>query len=173
MKQFYKSVVLSLCLFVLPFTAHASDDKEAPMLISTYRLSMETALRIAQASLHACRKAGVQVSVVVVDRSGDPQVVLRDVLAANLTLEISQKKAYTAMVFNRPTIAMRDLFPGSYSVPKIERLLMAGGGYPITAGGKILGGIGVSGAPSEETDSNCAKAGIDAISDDLEMSITD
>ena len=44
-----------------------------------------------------------------------------------------------------------------------------GGGVPIEAGGSILGGIGVSGAPSAEADDKCAKAGIDAIKDALEF----
>ena len=47
--------------------------------------------------------------------------------------------------------------------------MMSAGGVPINAGGSILGAIGVSGAPSGEVDEACAQAGIDAISDDLEM----
>jgi len=59
---------------------------------------------------------------------------------------------------------------GAYGVPKTKGLLIARGGLPINAGGTIFGGIGVSGAPSGEIDEKCAQAGIDAISDDLEMS---
>ncbi|HEY9148817.1 MAG TPA: heme-binding protein, partial [Gammaproteobacteria bacterium] len=57
-----------------------------------------------------------------------------------------------------------------YAVPKIDGLVVSAGGLPITAGGTILGGVGVSGAPSGETDEKCAQAGIDAVSADLEMS---
>jgi uncharacterized protein GlcG (DUF336 family) len=46
---------------------------------------------------------------------------------------------------------------------------MSAGGVPINVGGFIYGGIGVSGAPSGETDEVCAQAGLDAVAEDLEM----
>jgi uncharacterized protein GlcG (DUF336 family) len=143
---------------------------EDPPIISIKRLSMEMAQHIAQAAIEQCRKEGVQVAVTVVDRGGHPQAVLRDVLAMDLTLTISRQKAYTALSFNSPTSALEDRFSGSYGVPKIDGLVVSAGGLPITAGGTILGGVGVSGAPSGKTDEKCAQAGIDAVSADLEMS---
>lgn len=163
-----KRIALSLCatlLLALP-VAHAADDSP---IISIKRLNMETALRIAQAAIAQCRKEGVQVGVTVVDRGGHAQVVLRDVLAMDLTLTISRQKAYSAMSFNSATSALEDRFTKMYAVPKIDGLVMSAGGLPITAGGTILGGVGVSGAPSGETDEKCARAGIDAVSADLEM----
>jgi len=38
----------------------------------------------------------------------------------------------------------------------------------LPAGGSIIGGIGVSGAPSGEQDEKCALAGIDAVKFELE-----
>lgn len=46
---------------------------------------------------------------------------------------------------------------------------MSAGGVPIQAGGQLLGGVGVSGAPAGETDEERAQAGVDAVIDDLEM----
>jgi uncharacterized protein GlcG (DUF336 family) len=46
---------------------------------------------------------------------------------------------------------------------------MSPGGLPVQAGGQLLGGVGVSGAPSGKTDEACAQAGIDQVIDDLEM----
>ncbi|MEP6408861.1 MAG: heme-binding protein [Marinobacter sp.] len=37
------------------------------------------------------------------------------------------------------------------------------------ASGETIGGVGVSGAPSGETDENCARAGVAAVEMDLEM----
>jgi uncharacterized protein GlcG (DUF336 family) len=48
---------------------------------------------------------------------------------------------------------------------------MSAGGLPIQVGGSLLGGVGVSGAPSGETDQACAQAGVDAVAVDLEMSM--
>jgi uncharacterized protein GlcG (DUF336 family) len=158
-------------LLTLPVPAFA--DSAQPVLVDIKRMSLDTALKLAQASIKACRKEGVQVAVTVVDRGGHAQVVLRDVLAQDLTLEISKQKAYTAMTFNSATSAMAGRFKDPFSIGKIQGIVISAGGLPITAGGNIIGGVGVSGAPSGETDEKCAKAGIDAIHDDLEMAATE
>lgn len=148
-------------------TAFAAE-KEAPATVPIPRLSMDLALKLAKASIDACRKQGLNVAVTVIDRGGHPQVVLRDTLGMDLTLAISKQKAYTAMSFNAPTSQLEGRFPGAYSVPKIDGLIIAAGGLPLTAGGSIIGGVGVSGAPSGEQDEKCAQAGIDTIKFDLE-----
>ena len=166
MKKRLLSLVAATSIGMLSFgTAQAED----PPIIPIKRLSMEMAQQIAQAAVEACREEGVQVAATVVDRGGHPQAVLRDVLAMDLTLTISKQKAYTALSFNSPTSALEGRFEGPHSVPKIDGLVISAGGLPITAGGTILGGVGVSGAPSGETDEKCARAGIDAVSADLEM----
>lgn len=163
-----KQLILSLLASALLLTSAANAADDSP-IVSTKRLQMETALQIAQAAIVQCRKEGVQIAVTVVDRGGHPQVILRDVLAMDLTLTVSRQKAYSAMSFNSATSALEKRFTGMYAVPKIDGLVMSAGGLPITAGGTILGGVGVSGAPSGETDEKCARAGIDAVSADLEM----
>jgi uncharacterized protein GlcG (DUF336 family) len=140
-----------------------------PMTFNIKRLSMETALRIAQATITACRAEGVQIAVTVVDRGGHAQVVLRDVLAMDITLPLSQKKAHTAMAFNSATSDLEGRFGGAYGVPKLDSLVISAGGIPINIAGNIMGGIGVSGAPSGETDEKCARAGLEAVRADLEL----
>jgi len=158
--------VLMAALMISASPVQAEDDSP---VVSIKRLRMETALQIAQAAIAQCRKEGVQISVTVVDRGGHPQVVLRDVLAMDLTLTVSRQKAYSAMSFNSATSALEKRFTTMYAVPKIDGLVMSAGGVPITAGGTILGGVGVSGAPSGLTDEKCARAGVEAVSADLEM----
>jgi uncharacterized protein GlcG (DUF336 family) len=51
----------------------------------------------------------------------------------------------------------------------VPRFIGVGGGLLIEAGGSILGAIGVSGAPTGDADDACARAGIAAIKDDLEL----
>lgn len=158
-----------LAVVMLGFTlpAHAAES-EPPVVVMMPRLSVDVATKIATAAIEACRKASVNVAVTVVDRGGHPQVVLRDTLAMDLTLPISRQKAYTAMSFNLPTSQLEGRFPGTYSVPKIDSLLIQPGGLPITGGGSILGGVGVSGSPSSVQDEKCAKAGLDAVRFELE-----
>lgn len=161
------NLFVAYLLFVVCIPASVAD--EQPVTVNIKRMSLDMALTAAQASIAQCRKEGVQITVTVIDRGGHPQVVLRDVLAMDVSIPISKDKAYTAMSFNSPTGSLEDRFKGAYGVPKTKGLLLARGGLPINAGGTIYGGIGVSGAPSGEIDEKCAQAGIDAIVDDLEM----
>lgn len=140
-----------------------------PVMVTIKRMSLDTALQIARAAIAQCRKEGVQVAVTVVDRGGRTQVVLRDVLAMPLTLRISYQKAYTAMSFNAPTSVLAARFKSPVSIAKVKNVLFSAGGVPVTAAGSILGGVGVSGAPSGLTDEKCAKAGVAAVQGELEM----
>lgn len=158
-----------LMLLPLMFSFSNGVFAEETLTVSTKRLKMEVALRIAQAAIAQCRKEGVQIAVTVVDRAGHAQVVLRDVLAMDITLPISKQKAHTAVAFNAALSTMEDRFTKPFQVPKIEGLVMSAGGIPINIGGSILGGIGVSGAPSGEVDEKCANAGLNAVREDLEM----
>jgi len=142
---------------------------EDGMTVSIKRLKMDTALRIAQAAIKQCRKEGVQIAVTVIDRGGHPQAVLRDTLAMDITLPISKQKAHTAMAFNSPLSQMEGRFTKPYQVAKLDGLIVGAGGIPINIGGNIMGGIGVSGAPSGKTDEKCAVAGLEAVREDLEL----
>jgi uncharacterized protein GlcG (DUF336 family) len=51
----------------------------------------------------------------------------------------------------------------------IDGLAMFAGGVPIQAAGVLVGAVGVSGAPSGETDEECARAGVAAVQDDLDL----
>ena len=43
------------------------------------------------------------------------------------------------------------------------------GGLVIEAGGSLLGGVGVSGAPGGDKDEACAKAGLESVRDKLDF----
>lgn len=168
--QTTRKVIVSVALASIAAWVPMASGQDA-MTLPIKRLSMETAMKIAKTAIDSCRKEGVNVAVTVVDRGGHPQVVLRDTLAMDLTLPISRMKAYTAMSFDSATSALDGRFPGSYSVGKLDSVIIAAGGLPINAGGQIMGGVGVSGAPSGTTDEKCAKAGLNAIMTDLEMAM--
>ena len=142
---------------------------EAAPTVTVKRLSLETATRIAQGAIQACRKEGIQIGVTVVDRDGTVQVALRDTIAAPITLSISRQKAFTAVNFNAATSQLAER--ANTPIGRIDGLVMSPGGLPIQAGGQLLGGVGVSGAPSGKTDEACAQAGIDQVIDDLEMAM--
>jgi len=143
-----------------------------PATFTTKSLTPETALRAAQAALARCRADGFQVTVAVVDRSGLTQVLLRDRFAGAGTVEIAANKAWSAVSFRTNTSEIEKASRPGQSMAGIRhfpRMVSVGGGMMIQAGGSLLGGIGVSGAPGGEADDACAAAGIKAIADDLEF----
>jgi len=158
------SIVAALAALITTPTL-AEDD--APMITPIQRITMETAQTIAKAAIDACRKQGISAGVTVVDRNGIAQAVLRDTLAPPVTLPVSQKKAYTAANFNAATSTLENR--AQTALGNMPQMMLGAGGLPIQAGGSMLGGVGVSGAPSGETDEVCAQAGLDAVVDDLEM----
>jgi uncharacterized protein GlcG (DUF336 family) len=145
-----------------------AEDEAAPT-VSVKRLTLETATAIVQGAVEACRKQGIQIGATVVDRDGTVQAVLRDTIAAPITVPISRMKAFTAVNFNAATSALTDR--ADSPIGRIDGLVMSAGGLPVQAGGQLLGGVGVSGAPSGKTDEECAQAGIDKVIDDLEMAM--
>jgi len=141
-------------------------------VFQTQSLTPETALAAAKAALESCRKQGYQVAVAVVDRAGVTQVVLRDRYAGAHTPEIAANKAWTAASFRTSTKELAaDTQPGRpmSGIRNLPRLLAAGGGLVIEAGGTALGAIGVSGGPGGDADEACARAGIKAIADAIEF----
>jgi len=160
-------LAVTLSLFFAAIASHAQDATYSVRL-----MTMETALRAAQAALESCRKAGFQVAVAVVDRSGLPQVVLRDRYAGAHTTDMAVDKAWTAVSFRTSTAALADATQSGKPLAGIRarpRVAAVAGGLVIEGAGAMLGGIGVSGAPGGERDEACAHAGIAAIQQQLEF----
>lgn len=163
MRKLSLAAAACAAIFATPLMA-----AESPVVVKIPRLTVEAAEKLAQGAMESCRKQGIQIGVTVVDRSGDPMVVLRDTLAPRVTLEVSRQKAYTAVNFNATTSSMADRFTQPFSVGKVEGLVFSAGGVPIQAAGNIVGAVGVSGAATGEQDEACALAGIKKIEFELE-----
>ena len=154
-----------LALTFAPIAAHAQQ-----AVFETKSMAPETALNAARAALEHCRKAGYQVAVAVVDRSGVPQVLLRDRFAGTHTVRVAIDKAWTAASFKIPTSALAKETQAGMPMSGLRshpRVLAIGGALPIEAGGSLVGAIGVSGAPGGDADDACAAAGIKAIAEAL------
>jgi uncharacterized protein GlcG (DUF336 family) len=139
----------------------------------TYKsLTPEVALEAAQAAMKKCRDNGFQIAVAVVDRFGQPQVLLKDRFAGLPASDTAVNKAYTALSFRSSTSALsKSIRSGQMDagLAQLPRVAMLGGGLMIEAAGTLLGGIGVSGAPGGDKDEECAKAGLDAIRDKIDF----
>lgn len=164
MKRYF---LIGISLFVLSLCSAQADEEG----LATFKVMKPAiALKLAQATLAACQKAGYQVAVAVVDRFGITQVILRDQLAGAHTPDTARRKAWTAASFKTDTITMMEQTQSGKlqsGVRFIPGALMAGGGVPVDAGGTIVGAVGVSGGPGGEKDKMCADKGIEAIEEDL------
>lgn len=142
------------------------------VLVSFKFLAPDVALDMAQAALESCRGEGYQVSVAVVDRMGVPQVMLRDRFAGAHTPETAERMAATAVSFREDTLTLAENTQSGSTLSGsrfIEGIVMLGGGIPVAASGFIVAGVGVSGGPTAEANHACAQAGINAVSERLEL----
>ncbi|MBD3755974.1 MAG: heme-binding protein [Gammaproteobacteria bacterium] len=148
--------------------AVAPAQAEEPMVVNVSVITMDVANTIAVNTIKACREKGIPVSVTVVDRNGITLAQLRDTIAPPVSLSISQKKAYTAVMFN---VKGSELGGRTNSPLQTmgEGLAFMAGSTPIQAGGKLYGAVGVSGAPDGKDDEACAIAGVESVLGDLEM----
>jgi len=112
----------------------------------------------------AQRKAeqlNLKVSIYVVDGSGMPVSFTRMDGAGILTPDIARAKAYSAVVFKRNTKetveGMKDRVLAAASLMEVTqgKVIMLPGGVVVVRDGEVVGGIGVSGATSDQ-DHECA-----------------
>src|ERR1700733_1023461 len=164
----YPAMMAAAMLALGSSSAVAGDDA-----IVVYKsLSPDTALEAAQAALKQCRADGFQVAVAVVDRFGQPQVMLRDRFAGLPAADTATSKAYTALSLRAATSELAKAIKSGQmdaGLARLPHIAMLAGGLAIETGGTLLGGIGVSGAPGGDKDEVCAKAGLDAIRDRIDF----
>lgn len=138
--------------------------------VETRLMTLPLAVDIARAAVDACARSGYQVSAVVVDRSGAPQVVMRDVYASRFTTEIAERKANAVVLSGVSSSEFRhnraDIVAEMNEIPGV--LVMAGA-VPVRAAGVLLGAVGVSGAPGGDKDETCARAGVLQVQERLDF----
>lgn len=125
-------------------------------------LTLEGAKTIAAAAEAFARKNNWTVAIAILDDGGH-LVYFQRMDGVNIgAIEVSLRKAESAVKFKRPGKAFADRIPGQPQVMVIPGAFPFEGGLPIVIGGELIGGIGVSGAAASE-DAQIAQAGIDAL----------
>src|SRR5258705_9052752 len=103
------------------------------------------------AAVAKARELGVSENVAILDDGCNLKVFSRMDGASMPTIEIAQKKAYTAL-FGVSTQDFFNFIQGDPSllagIPTLSRVAAWGGGFPIKMNGEIVGAVGVSGEPA-------------------------
>lgn len=124
--------------------------------------TLDLALQAAQAALAQCAADGYNVGVAVSNSTGGMIVGLQSENAFPGRIYNAARKNLVAIEFGTPNSAVRDkLRAGDYATLARVRsnMTLLAGAIPLYSKGKLIGAIGVSGAPGGERDEVCAAAG--------------
>ena len=132
-------------------------------LASRKALTLEAAKKIASSAEAEALKNKWNVVIAVVDEGGHLVYLQRMDETQIGSVEVAQEKARSAVSFKRPTKVFEDAVAGGRTaLLKLPGAVPIEGGLPITADGRVIGAIGVSGVTSQQ-DGQIAKAGLDAL----------
>ncbi len=149
---------LLLTIFSLTAVTFAAD------LPSRKQLNLATIKTMVAAAEAKAKEMGVEVTICVVDESGNLLFLEKGDSASLNTLEFARRKARHAALYRSPSREGAEaLKKGDLSVLSFPDFFPNQGGLPINVDGQTVGGIAASGAKSE-TDEAIAQAGLDAIS---------
>lgn len=133
------------------------------LTVNRATLDYRAALKAVAAAAEQAEALGVNVSITLVGRSGQPlaQLSLND--APPQTSLLALRKARTSAGFKVPSNFFRDNNSDDVhllaALDTHPDLLMLGGGLPIILNGECVGAVGVSGA-SQAEDIACAEAAL-------------
>ena len=159
-------VLVTVLLFVaVPVGAQQPVAPPPPQILYGAPISFEQAKKVMAGAEVEATKNKWNMVIAILDTGGH-LVMLHRLDGTQLgSIEAAKDKAYSAVLYRRPTKVFQDLV--GQGGPNLRLLRLAGaspleGGIPLVVDGKIIGAVGVSGAASEQ-DAQVAKAGADAL----------
>jgi len=153
-----------IALCILPLSIQAGG------LLKKTVLPANLALKILAASIAQAKTMNLNVSISVLDDSGNTKAFIRMDDSPTGSIEISGLKASTSanLKLSSRIIAKKNAQNPNHSYNHFPFVITLAGGLPIrTKNGEHLGGIGVSGASSDQ-DEVIAQAGLDSIQHELQ-----
>jgi glc operon protein GlcG len=166
------SVVLAATAAIAQTTAQPKAQAAAPApAASSYAIpigtsvNLDTAKKAAAAASAEAHKNNWFMAIAVVDPAGTLVYYEKADTTQLGSAQVAIDKARSAALYKRPTKAFQDaLEKGGIGVRvlRLEGAVPLEGGVPLLVGGKLVGGIGVSGDLSEH-DGQCANAGAAAL----------
>jgi len=155
---------------VIAALASAASIPAQGQVLTERNISLQLAVSMANAAMSSCKADGFDVTVAVVDRAGDLKVLLRGDTANPHNADLARRKAYTSRTFGVPSmeVAKRTNGPTDLSGQRfLIDIIPLGGGVPIMIGTDKIGGLGISGSPTQEADEKCANAALASVAAQL------
>ena len=128
-------------------------------------INLEDAKKAIAAGQAEARKNGWPVAIAILDNAGMLVAYEKMDNTQTASIQVAIDKGASAAMYRRSTKVFQDAVAGAGAGTRVLNLRGAStveGGLPIIVGGKIIGGIGVSGVNSDQ-DGVVAKAGADAL----------
>jgi glc operon protein GlcG len=148
---------LAIALVGLVATAYSAD------LPSKKYINLAAIKTMVVAAEAEAKKLNIDVTICIVDESGNLLFLQKADTAPLNTIEFAQKKARHAALYKSPSKdGAEALKKGNMDVLAFPAFFPNQGGLPIMVDGQILGGIAASGAKSE-IDEAIAQAALDAL----------
>jgi glc operon protein GlcG len=152
-----KRFAQGVCMLSFTAAAHAG---EAPRPEYGPDITIETAKKIAAATIAECTGNKWNVAVAVVNTHGSLVYYERMNNTQSASARIAVDKATAAAMYRRTTRVFADtIAKAGPAVMTLPGVVASPGGVPIFSGGKVIGGVGVSGVTGDQ-DEQCAKAGL-------------
>lgn len=138
-----------------------------PKVVEKKSISTELAHRLIEAAERRAAEMGHAFVIAVVDESGVLKALSRMDGAPLISLQVAQDKAYTAAGFGIATDGWHEFIKddpplAAGAVGGIDRLVIFGGGYPVSVDGQVVGAVGVSGGHYSQ-DMEVAQAALAAV----------
>jgi len=168
MRQFSLLTVATVAASILGSAAHAQQPAAAPPPPPQYGMpiSLADAMKVAAAAKANSEKLHINSVITIVGPSGDLIYFMKMDGAQYGSIAISRAKARTAAIYRRPTKVFEDVVAGGgfgMTALTLPDVIASAGGLPIMQNGKLVGAIGVSGAPRSVIDQESSQAGLDAL----------
>lgn len=135
---------------------------------ATASVTRDAAAVLVAAARTAAGEHGIEVAVAVTDAGGHLTAFERMDGAPFLTGEVAINKAWTAASYGVATHDWNRYVADPKVAPlaNIPRLMPVGGGNPVKHGGKLVGGIGVSGGNTQQ-DQDIAETALKSLGFDV------
>lgn len=135
-----------------------------PGLRTVPQVTLDLAKEILDAMEAQAEEMGLQMVMAVTDEAGNLIAQRRMDNAWLPSVNISRNKAYTAAGFEMPTSALEDVTTPGESLWGLQttdesRIVVFGGGIPLTVDGTVVGAVGASGGQVSQ-DVEVAEAGV-------------